>query len=129
MWTLIKIFLGRLTLRQVAAVCGFLLLVCVGSGIAIRVSALKTELVSAQQSLVASASNLGACQATLDQYAETTKRLEQEHREALEKAAKVSVRTRQLVSATRSRPVDNTTDSIRQEGLQTAPEAVDLWTR
>lgn len=129
MWTLVKTFLGGLGPRQVVVILVSLVLVSALSAGVVHYRGLKADLESTQQALRSETQKLVSCQVTVDSYVETTKSLEVARQEALAKAQQVSTRTRQLVTKTRSQPVDNTLESIQKRGLSTAPDAVDLWTR
>lgn len=129
MWTLVKTFLGGLSLRQVVVTLVSLVLVFALSVAVVKFRGLQADLEDTRQALRLETQKLASCEATVGQYLETTKRLEAARQEAQVKAQQVSTRTRQLVTKTRSQPVDNTLESIQKQGLSTAPDAVDLWTR
>ncbi len=129
MWLIVKTFLGGLSLRQVAVGLVSLLLVFALSAAVVHYRGLKSDLETTRQALLSETQKHASCQATLDQYAETTKRLEAARQEVLKEVTRASTRTRQLVSKSREQPVDNTLESIQKRGLSTAPDAVDLWTR
>ena len=129
MWILVKTFLGGLSLRHVVVALVSLLLVSALSVAVVKYRGLQADLETTRQALLTETQKRASCQATLDQYAETTKRLEAARQEVLKEVTRASTRTRQLVSKSREQPVDNTLESIQKRGLSTAPDAVDLWTR
>lgn len=129
MWLIVKTFLGGLSLRQVAVTLVSLLLVFALSVAVVKFRGLQADLESTRQALHSETQKLASCQATVDQYMETTRRLEAARQEVLKEVTRASTRTRQLVSKSRAEPVDNTLESIQKRGLSTAPDAADLWTR
>ena len=129
MWTIVRTSLWGLKLQDTVAVLAILLVASVlGYGL-IKHERLKAELASTTSALAAEKAKLTTCNGVIQSYQDATAKLQAEHQKALEKATQVSTRTRQLVSTSRSQPVDNNLDSIRKQGLSTAPAAVDLWTR
>ena len=129
MWTILTNFLGAPKARSIAAIAAFLLLMFAGSVVAVKFWTLKQELATTLHSLQLASSELGTCRVTVDTYLSLSNRLEKGRQQALEKANQVSGRTQQLVKKTRAEPVDNNLESIRKQGLSTAPDAADLWTR
>lgn len=127
MWTIIKTALGGLRLNSVLP-----LLALLGFSVALGVQAwthqrVKAELAQARAAFAVEQGQHAQCEAVVRSYEATSERLKAEHRVALEKVRKASQRTRQLVSQARGNAPQNTLESIRTEGLSTAPDAAALW--
>lgn len=124
MWTLFTSLMGRLSPHTLAVV---VLLSTVVLTTGLYVLGLKKDLATSTSALAAAESNLSVCNVAVAQYQSATIKLQQEHEQALKKAAQVSVKTKAAVAKVRAQPVDNTMDAIKQQGLSTAPLAVQLW--
>ena len=113
----------KLTLGHVL-VCVFTLLI-LGSGLTLYTT--KKALEQSEDSLKEAYRIIAEQEHTLKQYQAETLRLEKQYREALDKASTISSKANKAVVRSKKLVVDNNIESIKETGIKTQQEIVDLW--